>query len=250
MSGKSQARDGRESIAFILEPASSALEGSSAVLAAGDIAFVLAAAVGGDYAGVPARKPIIANAAMSGTTGDKIVKTTAYFMGFANDKSKSDSKNTQDVTCDYDEKTNNVTDGQVSSSGSISGFAMTESVGSNYSALNIIKSRFGDIIEVGDSSAISVKEANTTDKDIIAIFWNWRNCKVGDLIEVSIVPVLFSNLNVGAQYSSGQSFSVDYTGNSGDENDYLGATVQVKATTALIAAIKALTSRDASTTRT
>lgn len=250
MSGKSQARDGRESIAFILEPASSALEGSAAVLAAGDIAFVLAAAVGGNYAGVPARKPMIANAATTGTTGDKIVKTTAYFMGFANDKSKSDSKSTQDVTCDYDEKTNNVTDGQVSSSGSISGFAMTESVGSNFSALNIVKSRFGDIIEIGDSNAISVKAADTTNKDILAIFWNWRDCKVGDLLEVSILPVLFSNLNVSAQYSSGQSFSVDYTGNSGDENDYLGATVQVKATSGLISAIKALVTRDASASRT
>ena len=60
MSKQQQARDGRESIAFILEPAAAALTGSSATLAAGDFAFVLKAKASGAYDNIPARKPILA----------------------------------------------------------------------------------------------------------------------------------------------------------------------------------------------
>lgn len=248
MSKQQQARDGRESIAFILEPASSSIKDSSAALVAGDIAFVIAAANAGAYKDVPLRRPIIATGAMTGTTGDELVKTTAYFCGFATGKSKSASKTTQNVTMDYDNKQNNIVSDDVAVSGSISGFAITESLDDTHSAINIIKSRFDDIIE-NKAGAITVKAANPMEKDILAIFWNWRDCKVGDVVEVDIVAALFSNLSVDAQYQSGQSFNVDFTGNSGDENDYKSAKVQVHVTEALKAAIDALMTRAATVSR-
>lgn len=248
MSKQQQARDGREAISFILEPASSSVKDSSATLAAGDIAFVIAAAVAGSYKDVPLRRPIMATAAMTGTTGDEIVKTTAYFCGFATSKSKGSSKSTQDVTMDYDEKNNSIVSDNVAVSGSINGFAITESLADTHSAINIIKSRFDDIIE-NDGGTITVKEASPTEKDIMALFWNWRDIKVGDLAEIDIVPVLFSNLNTDASYQNGQAFNVDFTGNSGDENDYRGAKLQIKVTAAMKSAIDALLTRAASVSR-
>ena len=248
MSKQQQARDGRESIAFILEPAAAALTGSSATLAAGDFAFVLKAKASGAYDNIPARKPILAVGAMTGDTGDEIVKCTPYFLGFATGKSMSSSKTTQDVTMDYDEKINNIVSDAVAVSGSISGFAVTESLADSYSAINMIKSRFGDIIE-NINGTITKKAANTTDKDILAIMWNWRDCKVDDFVEIDVVPALFSNLSVDAAYQSGQSFNVDFTGNSGDENDYLGAKLQIKVTSALKTAIDALMTRTATVSR-
>lgn len=248
MSKQQQARDGRESIAFILEPASSPLSGVSAILAAGDFAFVLKAVASGNYDGIPARKPILAVGPMTGAAGDEIVKCTPYFLGFATGKNMSSSKTTQDVTMDYDEKVNNIVSDAVAVSGSISGFAITESLADTYSAINIIKSRFGDIIE-NNAGTITKKLANTTDKDIIAILWNWRDCKENDYVEIDVVPALFSNLSVDSAYQSGQGFNVDFTGNSGDENDYLGAKLQVKVTSALKTAIDALMTRSAAVSR-
>jgi hypothetical protein len=248
MSKQQQARDGRESIAFILEPSATPVADSSASLAAGEFGFVLAKAASGAYKDIPKGKPILASAAMSGASGDSIVKCTPYFLGFATGKSMSRSKTTQNVTMDYDAMQNNIVSDDVAVSGSISGFSVTESLADQYSAINIIKSRFGDIIE-NNEGTITVKEAAVTEKDILAIFWNWRDCKVGDLVEVDVVASLFSNLSTDAAYQSGQSFNVDFTGNSGDENDYQSAKLQVKVTADLKSAIDALMTRSATVSR-
>lgn len=248
MSKQQQARDGRESISFLLEPATTTLKDASATLAAGDFAFIIKAALTSAYKDIPERRPILASSAMTGVEGDEIAKCTPYFLGFATGKSKSASKTTQDVTMDYDNKQNNIISDNVAVSGSISGFAVTESLADEYSAINIIKSRFDDIIE-NDEGTITKKLASPTEKDIIAIFWNWRDCKVGDLIEIDVVAVLFSNLNTDAAYQSGQSFNVDFTGNSGDENDYKSAKLQVKVTEALKTKIDSLITRAASVSR-
>lgn len=249
MGKQQQARDGRESIAFLLEPAASALTGASAALAAGDFAFVTAAANDGAYKDVPLRRPILAVGAMTGKTGDSIVKCTPYFLGFATGKSMSASKTTQNVTMDYDNKQNNIVSDDIAVSGSIQGYAITESLDDTYSAINIIKSRFNDIIE-NTAGTITKKEAKPMDKDILAIFWNWRDCNVGDMVEIDVVASLFSNLSMDAAYQSGQSFNVDFTGNSGDENDYLSAKLQITVTEALKTAIDALMTRSASVSRT
>ncbi len=245
MSKQQQARDGRESIAFILEPEAAGVTS----LVAGDFAFVTKAKSGGAFASVPLNRPVLAVGAMAAAEGDLVAKCTAYFLGFATGKSKSSSKTTQNVTMDYDAKQNNIVSDDVAVSGSISGFAITESLADTHSAINIIKSRFDDIIE-NNAGTITTKMATPTEKDIIAILWNWRDCKVGDLVEIDVVAALFSNLSVDGAYQSGQSFNVDFTGNSGDENDYMSAKLQVTVTSELKAAIDALMKRSASVSRT
>lgn len=245
MSKQQQARDGRESIAFLLEPAAAGVTS----LAAGEFGFVKAAKPDGAFASVPLGRPVLAVGAMAAAAGDSIAKCTAYFLGFATGKSMSASKTTQDVTMDYDAKQNNIVSDNVAVSGSISGFAITESIADTHSAINIVKSRFNDIIE-NTNGTITKKDASPMEKDIIAILWNWRDCKIGDIVEIDVVAVLFNNLSTDASYQSGQSFNVDFTGNSGDENDYLSAKLQVSVTADLKTALDALMLRSASVSRT
>jgi hypothetical protein len=221
----SQARDGRMSLAFILEPESSPIEGTGA-LSVGDMGFILAKASSGAFKDLKVNSFFIANKSTTLTSGDKFVKCKALFLGQATSKSVSMSKNVTDVTIDYDGATNNVTDGTVSSSGSISGSYVTESLKVE-SGVNLLKSRFSDIVEIDAEGAVTKMEADTTNKDILLIIWNGRNAKVGDMLEMEVIPALFSNLSKDGSYNSSQTFNVDYTGNFSDENGYIGGIYQV-----------------------
>ena len=221
----SQARDGRMSLAFILDPAASPTEGTGS-LTVGEMGFILGKSSSGDFKDLKLNSFFIANKSTTLTTGDKFLKCTPLFLGQATSKSVSMSKNVTDVTIDYDGATNNVTDGTVSSSGSISGSYITESL-KTLTGVNLLKSRFSDIVEIGAEGTVEVLEADTTNKDLLLIIWNGRNAKVGDMLEMEVIPALFSNLSKDASYNSSQTFNVDYTGNYSDENGFIGGIYQV-----------------------
>ena len=224
-SNYSQARDGRMSLAFILDPAASPTEGTGS-LAVGEMGFILGKSSSGAFKDLKLNSFFIANKSTTLTTGDKFLKCTPLFLGQATSKSVSMSKNVTDVTIDSDGATNNVTDGTVSSSGSISGSYITESL-KTLTGVNLLKSRFSDIVEIGAEGTVEVLEADTTNKDLLLIIWNGRNAKVGDMLEMEVIPALFSNLSKDASYNSSQTFNVDYTGNYSDENGFIGGIYQV-----------------------
>ena len=224
-SNYSQARDGRMSLAFILDPAAAPTEGTGS-LAVGEMGFILGKSSSGAFKDLKLNSFFIANKSTTLTTGDKFLKCTPLFLGQATSKSVSMSKNVTDVTIDYDGATNNVTDGTVSSSGSISGSYITESL-KTLTGVNLLKSRFSDIVEIGAEGTVEVLEADTTNKDLLLIIWNGRNAKVGDMLEMEVIPALFSNLSKDASYNSSQTFNVDYTGNYSDENGFIGGIYQV-----------------------
>ena len=213
----SQARDGRMSLAFILDPAASPTEGTGS-LAVGEMGFILGKSSSGAFKDLKLNSFFIANKSTTLTTGDKFLKCTPLFLGQATSKSVSMSKNVTDVTIDYD--------GTVSSSGSISGSYITESL-KTLTGVNLLKSRFSDIVEIGAEGTVEVLEADTTNKDLLLIIWNGRNAKVGDMLEMEVIPALFSNLSKDASYNSSQTFNVDYTGNYSDENGFIGGIYQV-----------------------
>ncbi len=224
-SNYSQARDGRMSLAFILDPAASPTEGTGS-LTVGEMGFILGKSSSGAFKDLKLNSFFIANKSTTLTTGDKFLKCTPLFLGQATSKSVSMSKNVTDVTIDYDGATNNVTDGTVSSSGSISGSYITESL-KTLTGVNLLKSRFSDIVEIGADGTVEALEADTTNKDLLLIIWNGRNAKVGDMLEMEVIPALFSNLSKDASYNSSQTFNVDYTGNYSDENGFIGGIYQV-----------------------
>lgn len=230
----SQARDGRLSLAFIGgDPV------SATTVAIGDFIVVTAKGTSSVFTDYELNRPFFAMKAFTPATGDTVYKIPLYFLGQATGKSLSHSKNTTDVTMDYDESTNNVTDGIVSTSGSISGMFITEKlVSGSDTGVNILKSRFKTLVQIDKDGKVIAKDAATTEKDILVICWNLRNAKVGDLIDIDIVPALITGLSIGGEYGSSQSFDIDYTGNASDENNFTGSELQLEATSALLATFK------------
>lgn len=236
MAGTSQARDGRMALSFILEKKDEPITGASGSLAIGEMGFIISKASSTSAFGdIPVGCFFIASASTTLKEGDSIQKVKPYFLGFATSKSLSQSKNVVDVTMDYDAATNNVSDGVVSSSGSISGSAITETLNME-SGINILQSRFTSIVSI-NGSTIEYKEAQTTEKDILMLGWNFRDCKVGEFLDIDIVPALFSNLSKDASYGSSQTFNVDYTGNFSDENNFVGGHYIVKNVEGLLPSI-------------
>ncbi len=230
----SQARDGRLSLAFIGgDPV------TASAVAIGDFIVVTTKGSSSVFADYELNKPFFANKAFTPASGDTVYKIPLYFLGQATGKNLSHSKNTTDVTMDYDAATNNVTDGIVSTSGSISGMFITEKIESGKeTGVNLLKSRFKTLIQIDSTGKATTKAAATTEKDILVICWNLRNAKVGDLLDIDVVPALITGLSVGGEYGSSQSFDIDFTGNASDENNFEGSELQIEATSALLATFK------------
>lgn len=235
----SQARDGRASVAFHLETstASGASLMKTGSLAVGDIGFVVAKGASSCFPeGVKVNTPFIAVKAYTLADGDEFLKCKVLFLGQATGKTVSETKNTSVVTIDYDSVENSITDGIVSKSGSISGSNVTESLKME-SAVNMIKSRFDRITEIEADGSTTVREADTTRKDQLLIIWNGRNAKVGDLLDMEVVPVLYTSQSRGGQYGSAQSLDLDWTGNAVDDNGFEGGLLQVENVAGLLPAL-------------
>lgn len=230
----SQARDGRLSLAFIGGDPTKA-----ASVAIGDFVVVTAKGTSSVFSDYDLNRPFFAMKAFTPASGDEVYKIPLYFLGQATGKSLSHSKNTTDVTMDYDEATNNVSDGIVSTSGSISGMFITEKIVTNAdTGVNILKSRFKTLVQVDSAGKVTKKEAATTEKDLLIICWNLRNAKAGDMLDIDVVPALITGLSIGGEYGSSQSFDIDFTGNASDENNFMGSELQLEATAGLLSTFK------------
>ena len=227
---KSQAMDGRNSFAWILDVAAedTTASGSSTSLKAGKVVVVTGMATSGSGFGENKEminKPLLVSKDLTLKEGDKYRLCKTIFIGMAKDKSLNKSKNTQDVTVDADAATNNVCDGLVSISGSIS---CSFSVDGEGYASNYIKKRFGNIIKIDAEGKPTIIKGSTTEKDLVLFAWNARNAVADDTIEFDVVPCLFTSNNHSSSYGSSQSFDIDFTGNATDENGYEAATVQME----------------------
>lgn len=224
MSKTSQANDGRESMAWVV----SDIKDATATVKAGNFGIVTGkASTDSAFASYEINTPFYAAKDITLAESDTCKLLTLSFMGFATAKDLSKSKETVDVTMDYDKETNKVTNGQVTVSGSINGMLLTEALGADTTAVNLIKSRFGSVVEVGTDGTVKTVQADTTNKDIILIFWNVRNAKAGDLVSITVAPVLFTSLAISAQYNSSQTMNLSFDGSATDENNYRGAELQV-----------------------
>lgn len=232
MSNQSQARDGRQSLAYILdnftEVAGTSDTSTTGKLEKGDVVYPTAFATTSSAFGSMAvlNEPFYCVTDLTLADGDKCQKAEWFFCGQAKGKTLNKTKNTTDVTIDYDRETNYITDGIVSKSGSISGVMLTESLELK-SAINRIKARFGSVTEYNATGISKVMASDTTDKDVILIVWNGRNAKAGDLLEVEIIPVLFTGCNTGADYGNSQSFDLDFSGNATDERGFKGGILNI-----------------------
>lgn len=225
MSKTSQANDGRESMAWIVE----SMEKASGSIPAGSFGVVTKkAASQSKFESYELNEPFYTPVEITPAAGDEAVVFKLAFMGFATSKDISKSKETVDTTMDYDEATNKVTNGQVTVSGSINGMLVTEQVkGASATAANLIKSRFGTLVEVDKTGNVSRLDGATTEKDMILVAWDVRNAKENDIVAITVAPVLFTSYAVNAAYNSSETMNVSFDGSATDENNYKGIELQV-----------------------
>lgn len=233
MAKTSQAVDGRESMAWIVND----FKDATGTVKAGSFGIITGkAATGSVFAEQKVNQPFYAAKDLTLAEGDSCKILELIFMGFATSKDLNQSKETTDVTMDYDEKTAKVTNGQVTTSGSINGMYVTEDLNSK-SATNLIKSRFNSIVQYDAEGTVTVMNADTTNKDIILILSNYRNAKEGDLVDIMVVPVLLTSVAISFAYNSSATFNLSFDGSATDENNYEGLELQVPFSDALKGAL-------------
>lgn len=246
MAKDNNAFDGRESLATIANGKFETL--TTGTVPKGSLLFVMEKGATSAFPNVGIGKPYIvtATAGVTLSEGDVVdVVDANKFIGNINAKDISYSKEQQDMTMDMHDKAVSVTDGLVATSGSVSGYLVTTTLVSDedgnvveaeQNAVNIIKSRFGEIININEEGKASTLEANTTEKDIMTIWWNVRNAKIGDMVEVEVIAVLLNQLSVSSPTKGPQTFNVSYVGNDEDEAGHRSAKVQVPFTPELMKA--------------
>lgn len=231
----SQARDGRMSLAWILEPKATQPTGNT--LPKGTICYITEkASTDSVFGKTPVNRPFMANTDITLKTGDKCVIYEPFFLGQATEKSLESSKTSTDITMDYDASQNQMTDGIVQRSGSVSGMNIVESV-SLKSGVNILKTRFSSITEIAADGSVDYKEAQTTEKDILMIIWNGRNAKEGEILDIDILPVLFTSESKSGSYNSPQGLNYNFSSLSSDEDGREPGKLQVHCVDGLIPGI-------------
>lgn len=145
-------------------------------------------------------------------SGDVLYPITLSCMGEARDKSLDESKEVTEATCDKDLTANYVTDGVVSSSGTISCYFIE---GSADTTIAEFRSRFVTLIDTtGD--AVTVKNP-TSAKDLIMINWDYRDHKAATTFEVDILPCIITSNNKSASYGSTDTLELGYTACNDDD---------------------------------
>lgn len=158
--------------------------------------------------------------------GDAVVPMTKSLLGFARDKSLSISKDTIDVTCDINKTSNQyISSGLRTVSGSVSGYDLLSNDPS--SAINILRSEFSDI-GIEDDDGKFVYRAATNSKYLFLFDWREENLQVGEYYDVTIQPVILSQLENSASYGSAKAFNISFQGCDSDENGYKGAYIAMK----------------------
>lgn len=236
MARTSQAVDGRESMAWLVTD----MKPATGTVPAGSFGVVTAKGAGSasKLKNYELNEPFYTPTALTLGEGDNVTVFTLGFMGMATSKDLTKSKETADITMDYDEETNKTTNGQVTVSGSINGMLVTESIKSEViTATNLIKSRFGTVLEIDKTGEVKRLASDTTDKDIVIIAWNIRNAKEDELVAFTVVPVLFTSYAVSAQYNNSQTMNCSFDGSATDENNYKGIELQIRKTADLTKAL-------------
>lgn len=144
--------------------------------------------------------------------GDSVYPIVEKFMGFANGKSLSKSKDTIDVTCDKDETIKSfISAGLVGVTGTINGFDLVQ-LGKD-SAINILRREFGDVFLESEANAGKMIKLPKTDNTYLLIFrWRDKGLKAGDVYDMDVLPAIFNSLENSAEYGSGKAFNIGFTG--------------------------------------
>lgn len=205
-------RDGRQSKVYLAKFGGT----SAATIEKGKIYAVTGVAASNSKLGnLKVGDLFVATSAITPASGDTVELVTPKFLGGATDKDLSFEKSTTDITCDKDDATNNITDGTVASSGSITAYDLLDN--DEDSAINLIRQRFNKVVTYGENGTPTAKEGDRTAKDVLILLWDARDLDEGEYCAIDFVPALITSLGHAASYGSGQTMPINFTGNDTDE---------------------------------
>jgi len=164
---------------------------------------------------VRAGLPFVATGATALVDGDKVIPLTKSLLGFARGKNLSQSKNVIDATTDSDNGVAyQLTDGMVTTSGSISGNNEIPAAGS---AQEKIMTMFQKVMR----NNVPVEK----EEDVVLLMIDWTarlmsadGPKNGDPAEIDILPVVVTSKNTDGDYGGVKGFNIDFTGTSKDKD--------------------------------
>jgi len=213
---------GNHGLAYLLTKGTE-LEGASSdgpVLTEGAWYYVTAKAAEGSKMPVRVGLPFQAASAISmSVVGDKCIPLTKSLLGFARDKSLSQSKATVDATTDSNNGiAQQLSDGIVTTSGSISGY--NEIPAENSAQETIIK--MFQTYARDKNGTVDVSEVSTP-ICLLMIDWTARRISAagpsdGEKCEIDILPVIFTSKNTDGAYGSAKGFNCDFVGQQSDDD--------------------------------
>ena len=185
----------------------------------GDWYYVTAKAESGSVLPVRVGLPFQSASQLTLATGDKCIPLTKSLLGFARDKSLSQSKATVDATTDSNNGiAQQLSDGIVTTSGSISGY--NEIPAANSAQETIIK--MFQTYARDKNGTVTVSEVSTP-ICLLMIDWTARRISAagpsdGEKCEIDILPVIFTSKNTDGAYGSPKGFNCDFVGQQSDDD--------------------------------
>lgn len=190
------------------------------VLTEGSWYYVSAKATSGSVMPVRVGLPFQAASAISmNVVGDKCIPLTKKLLGFARDKSLSQSKATTDATTDSNNGiAQQLSDGIVTTSGSISGYnEIPEADSAQETIIKMFNTYARDA-----AGTVTVSEVSTP-ICLLMIDWTARRISAagpsdGEKCEIDILPVIFTSKNTDGAYGSAKGFNCDFVGQQSDDD--------------------------------
>lgn len=155
-------------------------------------------------------------------TGDKATLCELDFLGFVNNKSLSQSKSVQEITCDKDASANYVSSGIVEGSGSISGYNIM--LDDAHASVNRLKASFNKV-SIYDGKETKVNK-QTNSKFVILINYDAKDVEVGEHMDIMVVPCYLTSNEQNAEYNSGGTLNIGFQVADSDEYGHKKGEIQ------------------------
>ena len=185
----------------------------------GDWYYVTAKATEASVLPVRVGLPFQSVSQLTLATGDKCIPLTKNLLGFARDKSLSQSKATTDATTDSNNGiAQQLSDGIVTTSGSISGYnEIPEADSAQETIIKMFNTYARDA-----AGTVTVSEVSTP-ICLLMIDWTARRISAagpsdGEKCEIDILPVIFTSKNTDGAYGSAKGFNCDFVGQQSDDD--------------------------------
>jgi len=163
--------------------------------------------------------PFLAKSDITLESGDVVLELTDfwdknYIIGFANSKSLSFSKSSFDVTTDFDDYYDKMTEEQVELSGSFEGFKLLKATDKETAIVKVNREFTNITIQTDEGEEVLTR---TNKKLYLAFVYSKTKPTTGDTIDITFTPVSLTSNAENSSYGSGTTQNISFEGNSYSE---------------------------------